>query len=158
MELLVAVMLIGLGGKVLWKLFRGATFHVHTHEHGARVHVHPHLHETAAETKAAHHHAVRQGRKPFLVGMVHGLAGSAALMLVVLATIPSQMKAFAFIGLFGIGAMAGMLLMTTLIGLPVTLAVRHRRLHTLTQGAAGLLSVSMGMILTWETASHLFGL
>src|SRR5262249_20670572 len=58
----------------------------------------------------------------FLVGLVHGLAGSGALMLAVLATIPSPTVAFAYIAIFGIGSIGGVMVMSTPLGLPFALA------------------------------------
>src|SRR5262249_17919018 len=93
MEFGVALMLISLGANVLWKIHKGAKFHIHTHVHHHHLHVHPHLHEESPEMVDDHvstHHQAGVGKKPFFVGMVHGMAGSAALMLVVLATISSR--------------------------------------------------------------------
>jgi ABC-type nickel/cobalt efflux system permease component RcnA len=152
MELAVAVMLVALGVKVLWKIARGGKFHVHVHQHDERLHVHPHLHEAPVrhEHAAAHDHAVR---KPFVVGMVHGLAGSASLMLVVLATIPSRPLALLYIAIFGLGSVGGMLTMSTLIGLPFALAARHDRLNQFVRLGAGLLSVLFGLFYAWQVGS-----
>ena len=156
LELGVALMLIALGANVLWKVARGGMFHVHTHRHDAHVHVHPHLHEA----KAAHEHDPHDhvGRKPFFVGMVHGLAGSASLMLVVLATIPDRALALVYIAVFGVGSVGGMLAMSTLIGLPFVLASRHDRLNHVIRLSAGLLSILFGLFYAWEvgTAGSLF--
>jgi high-affinity nickel permease len=152
MEFCVALMLIILGVNVLWKIARGGRFHLHVHKHDAHIHVHPHIHGAAelAVHSTADHHGVRAGKKPFLVGMVHGLAGSAALMLVVLATISSRSLALLYIGIFGVGSVGGMILMSTLIGLPFSLAARHERLSHLVQLSAGLLSVSFGLFYVWQ--------
>ncbi len=152
MEFCVALMLIVLGANVLWKVRRGATFHVHTHEHDHHVHIHPHLHERAAvhELASAHEHGSGVGKKPFLVGMVHGMAGSAALMLVVLATITSRVLALFYIGIFGIGSVGGMLLMSTLIGLPFSLTSRHERLNRIVRTTAGVVSLVFGIFYAWQ--------
>jgi ABC-type nickel/cobalt efflux system permease component RcnA len=149
MELGVAVMLVALGASVLWKLARGGRFHVHVHEHDDHVHIHPHLHTPAVahEQPAAHDHA---GKKPFLVGMVHGLAGSASLMLVVLATISSRPLALLYIAVFGVGSVGGMLTMSTVIGLPFALAARHERVNHIVRLSAGLLSVAFGLFYAWQ--------
>src|SRR5205823_2661386 len=91
----------------------------------------------------------RIGRRPFLVGLVHGMAGSAALMLLVLNTIPSPWVALFYVLLFGFGSVAGMLLMSVLLSLPLRFTARrlggaigHVRL------AAGLASTAFGLFLS----------
>ena len=160
LELGVAAMLVGLGLNVLWKLWQGGTTHVHAHEHGGRPHLHLHLHDTGPRPVDGHHHAVRAGRRPFLVGVVHGFAGSAALMLAVLATIPSPALAVAYILVFGFGSVVGMALMSTVIGLPLALAARRfARAEQAVRVISGVTSVTIGLVLAWEvgTASGFFG-
>jgi len=160
MEFGVALMLIALGANLLWKIWKGATVHVHLHEHHQRVHLHPHLHETVPgvghDHPLAHEHGRSVGTKPFLVGMVHGMAGSAALMLIVLATISSRTLALLYIGIFGIGSVGGMLIMSALIGLPFAMTARHERLHTVIRAAAGVVSLCFGLLLACEIGYGLF--
>ncbi|MBI4551518.1 MAG: sulfite exporter TauE/SafE family protein [Candidatus Latescibacteria bacterium] len=156
LEFAVAVMLVVLGVDLIRKLIRGATLHVHSHEHGAHWHVHPHLHEGTAGTDAHSHHPVRLGTKPFFIGMVHGLAGSAALMLLVLVTIPSRTLALIYIGVFGIGSIGGMLVMSTLVGLPFAMtAQRFSRLNMTVRALAGVFSVGFGLFLAWQIGGML---
>jgi high-affinity nickel permease len=151
LELGVAVMLVGLGLNLLWTLLRGGTVHVHAHEHGDHRHLHAHRHDPVPALADAHHHPVRGVRRPFLVGAVHGLAGSAALMLAVLATIPSPAVAVAYILVFGVGSVGGMMLMSTVIGLPLALAAnRFVRAELALRAVAGLASVTVGLFLAWE--------
>ena len=89
------------------------------HTHGGMPHRHAHGHLGSPD--AAHVHLVRLGGRPFLVGLLHGLAGSAALTLLVLGTIPSPIGALVYILVFGVGSTAGMLLLSGLVGLPVAL-------------------------------------
>ncbi|MGH7807250.1 MAG: hypothetical protein ACRENT_04085, partial [Thermodesulfobacteriota bacterium] len=117
MELGVAIMLVLLGSNIIWKFFKGKRLHGHTHEHDGLAHTHIHLHEGKEETHE-HNHLIKLGSKPFLVGMVHGVAGSAALMLLVLTTIPSPLAGLLYILIFGIGSVGGMLIMSSLISLP----------------------------------------
>ena len=148
MEFSVAVMLIMLGANVLWKVYKGGTFHVHTHEHNDRLHIHPHVHEHG--TGRAHDHTAGVGKKPFFVGMVHGMAGSAALMLLVLATISSRALALLYIGIFGIGSVGGMFLMSALIGLPFAFTQKHARLNLIVRVTAGMVSFCFGAFLAWH--------
>ena len=115
-----------------------------------------HFHEQGTEhapTVTAHSHSVsRIGMKPLLVGAMHGLAGSAALTLLVLTQIPSVLLGLLYLGLFGIGSTVGMLVMSGLIGLPFALSA-----HRLTsfnyglQTIAGGLSVAFGLWYAYET-------
>ncbi|HZP42095.1 MAG TPA: urease accessory protein UreH [Candidatus Binatia bacterium] len=147
LELGVACMLVGLGLGLLRTLLAGATLHVHAHGHGGRTHVHPHVH---AGSKEQHDHGPR-ARRPFLVGLVHGLAGSAALMLAVLATIPSPALAMAYVAVFGAGSIGGMMAMSTLLGLPFHLAARRAvRLERWLRACAAVASVAVGLVLAWQ--------
>ena len=144
-------LLIGLGLNLLLTIRRGATLHVHAHEHGAHHHLHAHVHPADGVAAEPHHHPVVGTRRPFLVGLVHGLAGSAALMLAVLATIPSPTVAFAYIAIFGIGSIGGMMIMSTLLGLPFALAgERFGAIDLALRTAAGIGSIAVGLLLAWE--------
>jgi ABC-type nickel/cobalt efflux system permease component RcnA len=150
LELGVAIMLVGLGLNLLWTLWRGGTIHLHVHEHGGHHHVHPHRHAAGESPDHAQHHPIAV-RRPFLVGLVHGLAGSAALMLAVLATIPSPTVALAYILVFGIGSVGGMMIMSTVLGLPLALArERFVRAELALRALAGLGSVAIGLVLAWR--------
>jgi len=154
MEFGVAMMLMILGGNTLRKLLTGVKFHLHQHTHEGHTHFHPHFHEVERLEVLHHaphsHHPVGIGIKPFLVGMVHGMAGSAVLMLLVLTTIPSRLLGLLYIGIFGIGSLGGMLLMSLLISIPFILtAQRFERLNTALQAFAGLLSIGVGLFLIW---------
>jgi ABC-type nickel/cobalt efflux system permease component RcnA len=89
LEFGVGLMIIGLSGTALRRILRRPTdLHVHTHTHGTNRHSHVHFghnHTEHAELSENHSHRVNQiGLKPLLVGAMHGLAGSAALTLLVL--------------------------------------------------------------------------
>lgn len=159
LELVVALMLIVLGVNVLRKLRSGAVLHVHTHGHGDHLHIHPHVHSRGLERHEhpEQHQHTQVGKKPLIVGMIHGLAGSAGLMLVVLATITSVPIALLYIGLFGVGSIGGMFVMSTLIGIPFAYTVRIEKLNRIIRFTAGVVSISFGLFLAWEIgASGLF--
>lgn len=83
--------------------------------------------------------------------MVHGLAGSAALMLLVLSTIRSPLIGVGYILIFGLGSILGMLIISTLIGLPFLLtAERFQRLHEGARVLAGLLSITLGCWVSFD--------
>lgn len=153
LEFAVALMIIGLGVAAVARALRGrADAHVHRHSHGDGPHVHLHFHESETAhagdaAAAAHTHAVaRVGFKPLLVGAMHGLAGSAALTLLVLTQIESAAVGLLYLGLFGVGSIVGMLLMSGLVGLPFALASR------------GVKGVSYGLQTLAGAASIVFGL
>ena len=154
LELGVAVMLIGLGANLLWTLWRGGDIHLHAHTHGGREHVHLHVHDVArVDAVDHHHHAVRVARRPFAVGVVHGLAGSAGLMLAILATIPSPSLALAYVGIFGAGSVVGMVAMSAVLGLPLLLAAeRFARAEAVLRTCAGIGSVAVGLLIGWRMA------
>ena len=151
LEFGVALMLIGLGANVLWKVARGGRVHAHVHMHGGVEHAHPHVHEPAHERSVAEHHGFGFLARPFVVGMVHGMAGSAALMLLVLSTVESPVVGLAYIGVFGIGSIAGMTIMSALVSLPVRLtAKRFAHAERAMQCLAGLFGLSFGLYLAYR--------
>ena len=154
LEFLVALMLVILGGSILWRSFRVEKLHLHPHAHNPETHAHFHIHARTEEDHS-HLHPFKSMRKPFLVGMVHGLAGSAALMLLVLTTIPAPLAGLAYILIFGIGSVGGMLILSSLIGLPFILtaqkfSVLNRWIRVLAGGA----SICFGLFLGWEIGFH----
>jgi ABC-type nickel/cobalt efflux system permease component RcnA len=149
LEFGVALMIIGLGATALWRALRKRSdVHVHEHSHDGVSHVHIHFHDqqTRHEAQRAHTHAVaRVGVKPILIGAVHGLAGSGALTLLILAQIQSTWQGLLYLAVFGLGSIVGMLVMSGLIGLPFALTSRklttvHHRLQT----AAAVVSLAFG--------------
>ncbi|MCI0423500.1 MAG: hypothetical protein L0387_14695 [Acidobacteria bacterium] len=155
-ELSVALMIIGLGLSATAKAFgRRGDFHLHEHTHDNVAHIHVHFHEPDtrhAGPVKSHSHAIRQvGLKPVLVGAVHGLAGSAALTLLVLTQIRSVALGLLYLGTFGLGSVAGMLLMSGFVGLPFVWSARRvTRVHYGLQMAAGALSVCFGLWYAYE--------
>jgi hypothetical protein len=97
------------------------------------------------------HHGLRSGARPLLVGMVHGMAGSAALMLLVLTTMTSRLGGLLYIALFGIGSIGGMTIMSTLFALPAKLTSKRFEHASLTLcGLAGTLSVAFGILMIYK--------
>ena len=98
-------------------------------------------------------HAPRLGSRPLLVGMVHGLAGSAALTLLVVAAIPSPALGLLYIAIFGIGSIGGMVIMSTLFSLPAKLTSLHfARANIVIRGLAGFVSVCFGVFMVYDMA------
>lgn len=156
LEFCVALMITVLGVSALLRVLRRRDVHLHEHKHAGLVHVHLHFHEHETEHKdvvAAHSHAVsRIGFKPFIVGAMHGLAGSAPLSLLVLTQVDSTALGLLYLTVFGVGSIAGMILMSGLIGLPFALSARRfNGLHYGLQTAAGALSIVFGLWYAYET-------
>lgn len=158
LEFGVAFMIIGLGATALLRALRArAGIHVHKHQHDAAgAHAHVHFHERGAEHAASldtHTHALaRIGFKPLLVGMMHGLAGSAALTLLVLTQIDSPLLGLLYLLIFGVGSVLGMFIMSGLVGLPFALSSRKVvGLHYRLQLVAATLSITFGFWYAYET-------
>ena len=136
--------------------------HEHPHPHGDYIHSHPHGH-----TPATHGHledAVPSARldrqfggskiyralRPTIIGIVHGLAGSAAVALLVLPIIRDPIWAMTYLAIFGAGTIAGMMLITAGIALPVSYTTRFDFFHRHLGTAAGFLSVGFGFFLVYQ--------
>lgn len=146
LEACVGAMLVLLGLNALRKLFQASKVHVHSHEHDGHKHVHIHTHSEGSER--SHH---RLSPRSVVIGMVHGLAGSAALMLLVVPTIPSPAIALLYIVIFGIGSIGGMMAMSFLIGLPFHFTAG--RFDILNRGIrliAGVFSLGLGFSIMYE--------
>ena len=151
LEFGVGIMLLFLGLNVLRKLFKGGTLHFHTHAHGEHAHVHPHVHEKGHEDEPHTHHGFSFNPRALLVGMVHGMAGSAALMLLVIPTINSNWMGLLYIAIFGVGSIGGMILMSLLVGLPFHLTdSRLNRFNYILQSVAGLFSIGIGLYIIYD--------
>ena len=157
LEFGVALMIIGLGIVALWRsLQKRSDVHVHEHSHDGLAHVHIHFHEsnTQHNGEQKHNHAVSAiGVKPVLIGMMHGLAGSGALTLLVLTQISSSWVGLLYLAIFGLGSVAGMLLMSGLIGLPFALTARNfSNVHHRMQMAAAVVSIVFGLWYAYESS------
>ncbi|HKC64679.1 MAG TPA: hypothetical protein VKB86_13645 [Pyrinomonadaceae bacterium] len=153
MEFAVAVMLVLLGARALKRALHGWKFHIHMHAHDGHRHLHFHHHRPGEEHGRGHQHRhlLRFGARPFFIGMVHGMAGSAALMFLVLTTIPSAVVALIYIGVFGLGSVVSMLVMSSLMSLPFILSAK--RFNFVSEGlqvVAGFFSLSFGLFLIWQ--------
>jgi sulfite exporter TauE/SafE len=159
LEFCVALMLVGLGANALRKLLRGK-IHLHSHEHAGLSRPHTHFHESSAKGDFRQHHRLSLNTRPLLIGMVHGLAGSAALMLVVLSTVKSSVIGLIFIAVFGIGSIGGMLIMSAIVSLPLQLtATRFKRTNRAVQIVAAMFSLGLGLLMVYEIGylNRLFG-
>ena len=161
LEFGVALMIIGLGISALWRALRkGTQIHVHEHSHDGLKHKHIHFHEHEKKhepsSTSRHSHTVsRVGIKPLLIGTMHGLAGSGALTLLVLTQISSSLIGFLYLAIFGIGSIAGMVLMSGLLGLPFALTSRNLdHIHRQLQTVAAALTICFGIWYAYHTGAN----
>jgi nickel/cobalt transporter (NicO) family protein len=100
------------------------------------------------------HTPPRASRRPFLVGVAHGLAGSGALTALALAAMPSWRSALVYLVLFGAGSLLAMALASGLLGWPLERAAHSPRLQATVSSLAGVLSLATGLLWGWRS---LFG-
>jgi hypothetical protein len=154
LETAVGVMLVGLGGHVLWRLWRDRVhFHRHGHADGT-VHFHAHSHagESVPHARAAHAHEHGFRWRTLLVGLMHGMAGSAALLVLTVTQAPSPAIGLSYIVLFGIGSMIGMGALSTVIALPIAVSARSLTwANRALQVAVGLATIAIGLTTIVET-------
>ena len=177
MEFAVGIMLVLLGVLTLTGMGRavGAAhamrasrghaldLHDHLHAHGDYVHRHPHGHGPGAHGHAEEHTplarldrsrlgrlALYQWLRPFAVGLVHGLAGSAAVALMVLSIIREPFAALGYLLLFGLGTIVGMMLITLILSAPFAFtAVNLPKFNWRLRVASGLISFVFGVVLIY---------
>ncbi|MGY3588500.1 cytochrome c biogenesis protein CcdA [Bradyrhizobium sp. USDA 4341] len=166
-ETAVGVMLVGLGAHVWWRLWRDRV-HFHTHSHGdgmTHFHAHSHAGETVARAstvalastsphvRAAHSHAHGFRWRTLLVGLMHGMAGSAALLVLTVSQAPNPVIGLGYVALFGVGSMIGMGVLSSVIAVP--LAASARWLTWANRGlqmAVGAVTIAIGIHAIIENA------
>ena len=175
MELSVAVMLIILGLVNVAGFMRAipaetipdrdgeTVIHSHAHSHGGLIHYHPHTHQPESDPLSPEaapvswmdrifgKTGVYQYLRPFVVGVVHGLAGSAAVALLVLTTIRNVHWAIAYLLIFGVGTIAGMMVITMGIASAFTMVGKGRQKFSRRLAlASGVLSLAFGLFVAYE--------
>ncbi len=151
----VGMLLIVLGVSLALKLYR-EQWHVHRHHHDGALHVHLHSHQR--QDDHGHRHWMANSIRPLCIGMVHGLAGSAALTLTVLATTTGVAAGILSIFIFGLGSIVGMMVIGMTITIPVIWSRSiNRRLFVGVQGFASLASVLVGIWMLVKLVPSIIG-
>lgn len=144
----VGFMLVALGGHLLWRLWRDRV-HVHVHQHGDGVrhlHLHSHADRLSHDAPTAHRHEHGFRWRTLLVGLMHGMAGSAALLVLAVSQAPSPAQGLLYVALFGLGSMVGMGALSAVIAVPVVISARSlTTANRLLQGAVGVLTIAIGL-------------
>jgi hypothetical protein len=148
METAVGIMLVGLGAHVLWRLWRDRV-HFHRHGHGdgtVHIHAHSHFNESVPHARAVHEHAHGFRWRTLLVGLMHGMAGSAALLLLTVSKASSPAVGLGYVALFGIGSMIGMGALSSVIAVPLAVSARWLTwANSGLQGAVGIVTIAIGV-------------
>ncbi len=155
----VGFMLVGLGLNVIQRMrIERIHFHLHQHSHAA-PHFHAHSHAPdIPHTEAAHQHAHPQGfpYRAFMVGLMHGMAGSAALILLTLNTVMSTFMAISYIVMFGLGSILGMGILSIVIAIPLWYSARSLTwVHQSLRGVVGISTILLGGYVIFQH-SHWF--
>ena len=155
METAVGIMLIVLGADVLWRLWRERVhFHGHHHQDGtAHLHLHAHANEADPHVTSSHAHAHGFRWRTLLVGLVHGMAGSAALLVLTVAQAKTGRDGLLYMLLFGVGSMIGMAALSSAIAVPLVMSARTLTwANRFLQLVVGSIAVGIGATTIYATA------
>ncbi len=157
LELVVGIMLVGLGIHVVYRLYKERV-HFHLHRHGDSIehmHAHSHAGDTAAHDAKRHAHKHRVG-VPFrtlVVGMMHGTAGSAALIVLAASTVRNAFEGMVYVFLFGVGSVLGMMLLSAIIAVPLSMSARYLTwANRGLQGGIGVFTIILGLVVMYRSA------
>ncbi|TWE01125.1 cytochrome C biogenesis DsbD-like protein [Neobacillus bataviensis] len=149
LEFLVGIMLVYLG---LTTLLSFKNIHLHQHEHDGDEHKHLHSHSHNGKHQHNHQHQNVSYLKSLFIGLVHGLAGSGAMVLLTMSTVKSVWEAAVYILIFGAGTILGMLFFTTIIGIPFVFSAKKRVLNQTLTRLTGVISIAFGMYYMYNLA------
>lgn len=142
-EFIVGIMLIVLGLNVLLTINKNKA-HFHRHKHGKEEHIHFHSHKLMKH----HGHKHKLFHQSLFIGLIHGLAGSAVLTLLVLTTIEIVWLGLIYILIFGIGSIIGMMFISSIISLPFKLVSNNlQKTQKILRLSAGLFSIVIGLFI-----------
>ena len=148
LETAVGIMLVGLGTHVLWRLWRDRVhFHQHQHDDGIEhFHLHGHAGDAVPHQRSSHAHRHGFRWRTLLVGLMHGMAGSAALLVLAVTQAASPTYGLLYVLLFGIGSMLGMGALSTVIAVPLVVSARWLTVANRSlQGVVGIVTIAIGI-------------
>ncbi len=161
-EFIVGIMLILLGLEVFWKMKR-KKIHFHLHQHGdgkKHFHAHSHLGSNVAhnEDTHEHNHATSFSLRAYLVGLVHGAAGSASLVALTAAATQDIIKALLYILLFGIGSILGMAVLTFSASWPLKMIEKSMAgILRFIQAGIALIAIFIGFNVMYGSGQIIWG-
>lgn len=168
MEFAVGIMLVLIGLHVFWKI-RQSHIHFHIHEHGdGNKHFHAHSHadkalsnntdEKKTHKKDTHHHKHGFSLRAYMIGLMHGAAGSAGLIALTAAATRDATTALSYVLVFGFGSICGMALLTYAVSWPLRLSENMAsRFFKITQGAIATIAIFIGTNVMIENGPVIWG-
>lgn len=154
LEAAVGFMLVALGAHLLWRIWRDRV-HFHRHGHGDGVehtHLHSHANETSYHRHDAHLHKHGFRWRSLLVGFMHGMAGSAALLVLAASQAISPLYGILYVVLFGVGSMVGMAALASIIAVPIAFSARSLTwANRALQISVGAMTVAIGLSTIYST-------
>lgn len=144
-EMIVGIMLIGLGMFAVFNKKFIRHEHIHPHQHGAVTHTHPHIHTNEHK----HNH------KSYLIGCIHGLAGSGGIVVLAMSTLNTFELTMSFLVLFGIGSIIGMSVASGLLGIPFTLVSNMNKTTVYLRYGVAAATISIGVYIISDIISSI---
>ena len=154
LETFIGFLLIGLGIQVLVRLYRDKVhFHFHKHDGKApHIHAHSHKYDEEAHSENKHHHTHNVPTKSFIVGLMHGMAGSSVLIMLTLDAAKEFWLGFSYMLLFGVGSIIGMGILSLIISVPLRASKRLNWLHNGLQGSIGAATILLGSMTVYANS------
>lgn len=163
LEFAVGIMLVLLGAHVLWRLWKDRVhFGAHEHQDGTQhAHAHSHAGDQPSHAQSGHDHGhpERIPWRTLLVGTIHGMAGSAALVVLAASSLNDPAAGITYVLLFGLGSVLGMAALSAVIALPLTFtADRMVKFNRVLQIVIGFATIGVGLSVVGETAATVLGI
>lgn len=155
LETAVGIMLVGLGAHVLWRVWHDRV-HFHRHRHGdstEHLHLHSHAMDAMPHVRSPHAHGHGFRWRSLLVGLMHGMAGSGALLVLAATQVTQPVYGVLYVLLFGIGSMLGMGALSGVIAVPLVMSARRLTwANRIIQVAVGVVTIVIGATTIYTTA------
>lgn len=146
LEMLVGIMLVLLGMHVIYGLLR-ERIHFHRHQHtDGRAHFHAHSHKQSKVSHKIdpHHHKHHLSIRPLAIGLMHGVAGSAILLVLLIESFTSVWSGFIYILIFGLGSVVGMGILSLIISMPIRASRKLTYFYSSLTSIVGIFTIGLG--------------